>query len=720
MKKYFLLLTSLTFSIVAIGQQISLTNYNTEVFIENFSSNTPQFIYQKSSDNYFVVDDGDLFMSRNNKVSDFTIFSSIPFSEENYKLKTSIKLISNGSKNTYVGVLLNTQLDGNGLVSVEFNSNKEYRVRQINDGKSKYLSGNRENDGWVGDNNLKVNGEFNYVDILCVEGRYDIYFNFKYINTFESPEYTTGRFGFLIGAQSQARVDYVHVHKEGGKVTTTAFNNANDKILELENEIISLQKDIETNQTLLDQLKKEKNTISIELDDKNKDISNLSTKNDNLESKIVSLENAIKESEKAKNNITSEAEEFKSALLSYEKSTANLKQKNKDLTKQLDSKIIELSTLQTNLSNSKSELNKKTINVSELDSKLKNLNVSIENIKNTNSELKTSKTNLEKESLALNKKIANQNSQLEKANSDLVILNDQNNSLETQLTSLKSELTKIKEEKKKLNKAIISQDEENKKIKSKNSKLKNQITSLNDSKDKLYESLESANSKSSDLTKKNSTLVKNLSQSEKSLKEEENKSKNLTTKLQKSKSDNSKNSNVISQLNTKNKSINDSLNSLFISYTSLLAKEKELYELQEKFATLKNSNQENLNELEKNKTEVTRLGSQLDEQKLIAAQFAESYRYELEKSKKFQKEILDYQSELNLDAVNKTGTIYKIQLGIFDEEIDVDGLDDLTKIDTENNQFVYLSGRFESYSNARNYLLKVNGLGFKNAFIVKF
>ena len=80
MKKYFLVLTSLAFSTIAIGQQISLTNYNTEVFIENFSSKTPQFIYEKTTDNYFTIDDGDLFMSRNNKLSDFTIFSSIEIS----------------------------------------------------------------------------------------------------------------------------------------------------------------------------------------------------------------------------------------------------------------------------------------------------------------------------------------------------------------------------------------------------------------------------------------------------------------------------------------------------------------------------------------------------------------------------------------------------------------------------------------------------------------
>ena len=167
MKKYLLLLTSLAVTTAVMSQQISLTNFNTEVFIENFSTNSSLFSYETTSENYFIVDDGDLFLSRNNKLSDFTIFSSTPFSEENYKLKTSIKLIPTSSKETHVGILLNTQLDGNGLLSIEINTKKEYRVRQINSGESKYLSGNRDNEGWIASNLIKENGEYNYIDILC-------------------------------------------------------------------------------------------------------------------------------------------------------------------------------------------------------------------------------------------------------------------------------------------------------------------------------------------------------------------------------------------------------------------------------------------------------------------------------------------------------------------------------------------------------------------------
>jgi len=675
MKKYFLVLTSLAFSTIAIGQQISLTNYNTEVFIENFSSKTPQFIYEKTTDNYFTIDDGDLFMSRNNKLSDFTIFSSIPFNEENYKLKTSIKLISSGSKSTHVGILLNTQIDGNGLISVEFNSNKEYRVRQINNGESKYLSGTRENEGWVADKNLKDNGEFNYIDVLSANGRYDIYFNFKYINTFESPEYTTGRFGFLIGAQSQARIDYVHVHKDGGKVSTLAFNNANNEILKLESQIITLQETINSNQNLLDQLKKENNDFSNELKSKNEKISNLSTKIKTFESNSNNLKIALKESEEAKSAITNEANDFKSAILSYEKSSNSLKEKNSTLLSQLETKINELSNLQTNFSNSK---------------------------------------------LELNKKLANQNKQLDKSNSDLKIINDQNNSLSTEIKSVNNELIELKKEKKKLNKAIISQDEENKKLKSKISKLNDNISALNVDKEKLNSRLENANSKSDELTKKNFTISQNLLESEKRFVEQENKSKNLSTKLKKAEGDNLKNKGLVTQLNATNKFINDSLNSLFDKYSILLIKEKELGELKEEYTSLSKENQENLSDLDKIQRENDKLKSQLDQQKLIASQFAESYRYELEKSKKFQQEILNYQSELTLESSGKSNTIYKIQLGLFDEEIDVEGLDDLTKIDTENNQFIYLSGGFDSYSLARTYLIKVNELGFNNAFIVKF
>ena len=51
MKKYLLLLISLIVTSTAMSQQISLTNFNTEVFVENFSSKSPLFSFETTSEN---------------------------------------------------------------------------------------------------------------------------------------------------------------------------------------------------------------------------------------------------------------------------------------------------------------------------------------------------------------------------------------------------------------------------------------------------------------------------------------------------------------------------------------------------------------------------------------------------------------------------------------------------------------------------------------------
>ena len=58
------------------------------------------------------------------------------------------------------------------------------------------------------------------------------------------------------------------------------------------------------------------------------------------------------------------------------------------------------------------------------------------------------------------------------------------------------------------------------------------------------------------------------------------------------------------------------------------------------------------------------LTTQLNEQKQIAAQFAESYRLELQKNRQFQKEITFNQSEVNVSNNIKSNTIYRVQIGI--------------------------------------------------------
>ena len=63
--------------------------------------------------------------------------------------------------------------------------------------------------------------------------------------------------------------------------------------------------------------------------------------------------------------------------------------------------------------------------------------------------------------------------------------------------------------------------------------------------------------------------------------------------------------------------------------------------------------------------------------------------------------------------------VYRVQLGIFGELIDVEGIGKLTTIHTQPQQVIYIPVKFDNFSSARGYLLEMSKKGFEDAFIVK-
>ena len=80
-----------------------------------------------------------------------------------------------------------------------------------------------------------------------------------------------------------------------------------------------------------------------------------------------------------------------------------------------------------------------------------------------------------------------------------------------------------------------------------------------------------------------------------------------------------------------------------------------------------------------------------EEQKRIAVQFIESFKLEKQKNKQLQNEILSLYSEEEASE-NSKDVVYRVQLGIFDELIDVEGIENLTTIHTQAQQVIYIAG----------------------------
>ena len=64
---------------------------NRRVPKRNFNSNNSTFSSLVNSENYIVIDNGDLFMNRTNPLTHHIIFSKNIIKSEEYRIKTAIK-----------------------------------------------------------------------------------------------------------------------------------------------------------------------------------------------------------------------------------------------------------------------------------------------------------------------------------------------------------------------------------------------------------------------------------------------------------------------------------------------------------------------------------------------------------------------------------------------------------------------------------------------------
>ena len=560
----FLLLTICTlFSATSFAQKLAIGSFNKIIFEETFNFNSGQFPLSATSDNYIILDDGDLFMSRNIS-SDYSLFAKTPLKLNSYRVKTALKLGPSNNKTAYVGLLLNTQLDGSGTVSIEINAKNQYRLRQIQDGKPKYISGTRSNNGWVKAENLKGIEEYNYLDIVVHQGSFDIYLNYVYVDSYFVPDYQNGGMGFILSGSSKARVDFAFIYKQGEAVSFEEFTTTNQRLLEVEE---SLRKLIDEKNTL-------ENNYNNSIDE------------------LILVKNKLAEAEGLTDALNIQINSAQSLLNDL---NASISEKDENI----ESLIKDNKNLENTISEHAEIINKR--------------NQSIENLEKKNTELSNNLDITNAEILSLNSDLSNSKSENDK-------LTQSSNSKSDAIVNLKSDLNKKDIEINKLKKQVSSSSSEIKNLQSSISSLEATINSLNGK-------IENKQNDIATLDSKVSQLQKELNSKQK----------------------------IISSLSSKNNAYIDSLSDFRNTNTTLVKTQNELKQIKEILSSTKTQVMNLIDEKQV-------LTTQLNEQKQIAAQFAESYRLEVQKNRQLQKEITFNQSEVNVSNNTKSNTIYRVTI----------------------------------------------------------
>ena len=218
------LLLSVTLINNGIAQKISSEDYNNTEILEDFSQEGKLFPIINTTENQFIIDNGDYFLSRNNMDSQYIInCNNSSFSD--FILKTSIRIGPSNNKNASIGITLKSQ--EKGAIIFEINTKGEYRIKQLLDNTYKILSGHSKHEGWVKSKIINGVDEHNAIEIRTENNDYDVYVNNDYLTTFFNPDYRSGSCGLIISAETKARIAYYHLSTQVKSITLTT-NNTNE------------------------------------------------------------------------------------------------------------------------------------------------------------------------------------------------------------------------------------------------------------------------------------------------------------------------------------------------------------------------------------------------------------------------------------------------------------------------------------------------------------
>ena len=481
------------------AQEILVDDFTNQIVHENFYEKTDVFPIQKSGENFFIIDDNEYLVSRNNSNSEYAIILESDLIS-NFFLKTSVRLGPSKNKNASIGIIIKADTEFNRAIILEVNRKGEFRIKELSNDKYIFLTGKSRKNGWVRNKNINKENLHNEIEIRNKKNNLNFIVNGKIISSLEIQKFNKGYCGLLIGADSKARIKYYYLNSNGDE---KILKNKTEEIKKIEKEQISEEKTFENSQEI-NAIKNKNNSlkeslktlealklINSELEENKLQLSNINLESKNIindrENKINQLEDIIEKKEiseeKSKNTINDLKSELnikeKEITIEYNKiievknSNTEIIEKNNILKIEILKNTDEINKLQVQLKNTSSSLSAKEKKLKKEEAELVKLNsshqISLEKIISKNSEIKL-----------LNQNISNSNKTLEsvkkKNSQEKELLINNKKKLEE---NLKKDITKISNQKDIL---VTTNNEFKKIIKTQKENIKDLKSKINDNK----------------------------------------------------------------------------------------------------------------------------------------------------------------------------------------------------------------------------------------------
>jgi len=456
------------------AQEILVDDFTNQIIHENFYEKTDVFPIQKSGENFFIIDDNEYLVSRNNSNSEYAIILESDIIS-NLFLKTSFRLGPSKNKEASIGVIIKADIEFNRAIILEINRKGQYRIKELSNDKYIFLTGKTRKNGWVRNKSINKENLHNEIEVRNKKNNLNFIINGNLISTLELKRFNKGYCGLLIGADTKARIKYYYLNSNGNEKILEKKTKANNKI---EQELIDDKKTFKNSEEIND-IKNENRYLKESL----KSIEAIKLINSELEQGNIQLKKINKESKTKindlENNINLKDSEFDKQLNIKTKKIQDVKKSNSEILEKNNSLNLEITNIKEEIKNLQDKLEKTS----------SSLSISQEKLKGTNNKLVDLNANYQK----LLEKITSKNSKIKSVNNDLKntkksletlknnnlneknLLIDNKNNLKEKLKETKKNLVDINTNYQKLLEKITSK---NSQIKSVNNDLKNTKKSL--------------------------------------------------------------------------------------------------------------------------------------------------------------------------------------------------------------------------------------------------
>ena len=453
---------SVLFSMVSISCFGQNNNFQYNVLNINFSEEQDDFPIVRDNDNYFIIDENEYLILRENNESQYVIILEESYTENSF-LESSFKLGPSDNINSSIGYIVRANKNFTEALIIEINNNGRYRIKQFQNNKYNYLSKKNKKGKWIKNKYIEKENIYNTIQIIDNKNKITFKINNSIIEEFESNITKKGYSGILIGPDTKSRLKYFYLKTD--KQKQIQKDKVKEKSIIETKERVTLKNKFHSNKIKV-------NKDSLEIINLREMIKQINTtielQTEQLLEKeydITQLENWIKEIEK---------NEAESNLLISDLEL-NIREKNNSLEK--------VEKRNANLINKEVDLEKKTIKLREEIAKLKSTNkkisdknqLQLKNLKSNSDKINVLEENLKKAKNSSKKSKEENSKRLALLENTLNKIQEKNTEIFKEKNNLSDELKSLKNERETLNNEITLINNQLNEISTKNNSLKNNI-----------------------------------------------------------------------------------------------------------------------------------------------------------------------------------------------------------------------------------------------------